>query len=486
MSAMVIFHSLSGKKEEIVKPKGRALHMFVCGPTVYDFSHLGHARTYIAFDAIVRFLRSQKWDVFYLQNVTDVDDKIIARAREEKIDPLALAKKFFRAYLSDMKKIGVISTDTYAPATKHIPAIVRQAETLIQKGFAYKISDGYYFDISKFPQYGALSHRTVSQADDGVSRIDEGIEKKNKGDFCLWKFPKDISGAIKFGGKKKYFVYDSEPLWNTTLGIGRPGWHIEDTAISETYFGSQYDIHGGGIDLKFPHHEAEIAQQESASGKTPFVRYWMHTGFLLIEGKKMSKSLHNFITIGDFLKIHSAETLRYLVLSSHYRSPFDYSELLVSQAIQSLDTITRFFLALSFRESSKAVSSVSEKEVTEIIQKFESAFISAMEDDFNTPLALASIYEVMNAINKRIFALSPKSAAKLKYSIRSMLLSIGLDIQEPKIPGSVRALAKKRDLSRVNKQFMQSDALRNEIHALGYKGEDTPIGTLLSPSKIHF
>lgn len=486
MSAMVIFHSLSGKKEEIIQPKDRALHMFVCGPTVYDHSHLGHARTYIAFDAIVRFLRSQQWNIFYLQNVTDVDDKIIQRAKESNIDPQKLAKKFFAEYLADMKSLGVSSTDVYAPATKHIPAIIRQIKALIEKEYAYKISDGYYFDISKFSRYGALSHRTVTQADDGVSRIDESIEKKNKGDFCLWKFPKDIPGAKLFGKRKKYFVYDGEPLWNTELGIGRPGWHIEDTAISESYFGPQYDIHGGGIDLKFPHHEAEIAQQECASGKTPFVKYWMHTGFLLIEGKKMSKSLHNFITIKDFLKTHSPLTLRFLVLSSHYRSPFDYSESLATQAAQSLDSLVRFLLALSLRESSRAPALTPDFEAQDIIEKFESSFVKAMKDDFNTPLALASVYDLMNATHKKVFSLSPTSARNISHTLKTHLASLGIFLDIPKIPFKIRRLAKKRELSRRNKQFMQSDALRNEIRALGYIGEDTPLGQLLSPEKIYF
>ncbi|MEK7097892.1 MAG: cysteine--tRNA ligase, partial [Patescibacteria group bacterium] len=283
---MLIYDTLSGEKKPLPETGGKPLRFFVCGPTVYDYIHIGNARTYSAFDTIVRYLRSRKIKVQYLQNITDIDDKIIKRALEEKKHIKTIANFYSRAYKQDMKSLKIISVNKYAPATRYIRQIVKQVQILTEKGLAYKIeSEGYYFDISKFPEYGKLSRRTSEQAEDSVSRIDEGINKKNRGDFVLWKFSKQ-----------------NEPVWKTPLGAGRPGWHIEDTAITEYFFGPQYDLHGGGIDLKFPHHEAEIAQQESASGKKPMVNIWMHAGTLLVRGEKMSKSAGNFITVRDFLK----------------------------------------------------------------------------------------------------------------------------------------------------------------------------------------
>ena len=267
-----IYNTLSGKKE-ILKPfdatQGEKLKFFVCGPTVYDYSHLGHARTYIAFDIIAKYLKEKGYKVFYLQNITDIDDKIIKRAKEKDITAEKLAKNFEKEYLQDMKSLRIDSVTKYARATDHIKEIIAQIEILKEKGFAYQLADGIYYDISKFKNYGKFSRRTVLQAEDGVSRIDESKEKINKGDFCLWKFSKP-----------------DEPKWSSLWGPGRPGWHIEDTAITEKYFGPQYDMHGGGKDLIFPHHEAEIAQMEAISGKRPMVKYWIHAGFLTANGKK--------------------------------------------------------------------------------------------------------------------------------------------------------------------------------------------------------
>lgn len=307
--AIKLYNTLTRKKE-IFKPikKGR-VNFFVCGPTVYDYMHIGHAKTYIQFDIIVKYLRFIGYNVFYLQNITDLDDKIIKRAQEEKIDPLELARKFEKYYHEDEKDLNITAVTKYARATDYIKQIVKQTKTLVKKSYAYKISDGYYFNISKFADYGKLSNRTVLGAEDAISRIDESIEKKNKGDFCMWKFSKP-----------------DEPSWNTELGVGRPGWHIEDTAITESQFGPQYDIHGGARDLIFPHHEAEIAQMESASGKKPLVRYWLHTGFLNVDSQKMSKSLGNFVTIRDALKKYDYRVLRFFYIASNYRSPIDYNE----------------------------------------------------------------------------------------------------------------------------------------------------------------
>ena len=323
--ALKIYNTLTRKKE-IFKPiKNKKVHMFVCGPTVYDYMHIGHAKTYIQFDVIAKYLKFRGYNVFYLQNITDLDDKIIDRAKKEKTDPLELAHQLERYYHQDEEKLGINSVSRYARSTDYIRQIVNQVETLISKGYAYPTSDGYYFEIKKFKDYGKLSRRTVLGAEDAISRIDDGIEKRNRGDFCLWKISKK-----------------GEPFWNTKLGKGRPGWHIEDTAITETHFGPQYDIHGGARDLIFPHHEAEISQMESISGKKPMVRYWLHTGFLTVNGQKMSKSLKNFITIRDFLKKYDYKVLRFFYISTHYRNPIDFTEKSIEKAKHSLERLNDF------------------------------------------------------------------------------------------------------------------------------------------------
>ncbi len=454
---MVVYDTLSGEKKPL--PKDGELKLFVCGPTVYDYIHIGNARTYSVFDTIVRYLRSQKIKVRYLQNITDIDDKIIKRAQEEKKHSTTIANFYARAYKQDTRGLGIFSVNKYAPATRFIRPIVKQIQSLLEKGAAYKIEgEGYYFDISKFPEYGKLSRRTTEQAEDSVSRIDEGINKKNKGDFALWKFSKP-----------------GEPSWKTALGEGRPGWHIEDTAITEYFFGPQYDLHGGGIDLKFPHHEAEIAQQEVASGKRPMVGIWMHAGTLLINGAKMSKSVGNFLTLRDFLKKYPAPVFRYLTASAHYRSPLDYSETLARQASNSIFNLRQFVGKLRLTKK-KATDGLP---VSEILKKSETAFHQSMAEDFNTPEALAAIFSAVNEINPVIWKLTKPEAKAIEDWLVKLLSVIGIELKMPHIPFKIRHLAKKRELFRVHQQFMQADDLRKQIEALGYLVDDTPAGPLI-------
>jgi cysteinyl-tRNA synthetase len=459
---MEIYNSLSRKKEALLTPKNKKLRLFVCGPTVYDDSHIGHARTYLSFDLFVRYLKSRGYKVFYLQNITNIDDKIIDRARQEKKNPLALARYFEKRYLEDMKKLGISSVDRYARATDFIPEIVKQVQTLIKKGYAYKTNDGYYFDVKKFKDYGKLSGRTALQAEDAVSRIDESVKKKNKGDFALWKFSRS-----------------DEPAWKTKLGRGRPGWHIEDTAISEKFFGPQYDIHGGAVDLKFPHHEAEIAQQEAASGRKPFVKIWMHTGFLTVNDKKMSKSLKNFITIRDFLKKYPADTLRFIVLKHNYQKPINYNNEIVLQAETDRRQISNFFEKLRLIE--KKSKTKSSKKIKSVLKNTESEFAKALEGDFNTPRALAHIFELINRLEKNAWSMSKTEAKMARESIEKLLSFTGLSFQRVKATGQIKALVKERELYRANKQFTKADALRKKIESLGYEIEDTPLGPLVLP-----
>ncbi len=463
MEQIRIYNSLSRKKESL--PGAKKLRLFVCGPTVYDYAHIGHARTYIFFDFFAKYLRLQGHEVEYVENITDIDDKIIKRAVEENKKSGDVAKFFTNEYLEDMKAIGVSAVSKYAPATKFIPQIIAQAEQLIEKGFAYKINgDGWYFDIKKFPDYGKLSGRGAEQAEDAVSRIDESAAKRNRGDFCLWKFSKP-----------------DEPIWKSeTIGDGRPGWHIEDTAISENYFGPQYEIHGGGMDLKFPHHEAEIAQQESASGKKPFVRIWMHTGTLLVNGQKMSKSLGNFVTIKDFLKKYSSDILRWTVLRYHYGSPLNYSEDIAKQSQAELAKIAELVAKLT------TVARLNKKNnlslgVEKAMKMAKEELLTNLNDDLGTPFMAAQIFSLGFAYQEKIWQMPGSEAKLLGDHIKNTLDLMGISIKPPAIPEKIKKLAQEREKLRGNKQFEHSDRLRKEVEDLGYLIEDTPAGPFIWP-----
>lgn len=458
--ALKVYNTLTRKKEIFRSQKGRRVNIFVCGPTVYDYTHIGHARTYIAFDMIVKYLRQKGYDVFYLQNITDIDDKIINRAKKEGVSWKELARKFEKEYKKDTKALGIDSVSKYARATEHIKEIISQVERLLKKGYAYQIEDGIYYDISKFKDYGKLSGRTVLQAEDAVSRIDNSKKKRNKGDFCLWKF---------WSGK------DYEPKWKSPWGYGRPGWHIEDTAITENYFGPQYDIHGGARDLIFPHHEAEIAQMEAISGKKPLVRYWLHTGFLTISGQKMSKSLGNFITVKDFLQKHPVRVLRYFVLKSHYRSPIDYSEKIIRQAQKELERIDEFVEKMQNAKFKTQNDSSKSK-----IDKFKKKFEKAMEDDFNTPRAIAVIFELIREVNPLLGKnqITKKEVKEILEFLNSIDQFFGFIFKKEKIkiPKEVKDLVEKREKLRKEKKWEEADKIREKLKKMGWKVKDTPQG----------
>lgn len=455
-----IYNTLTRKKEPFLPRKDRKVNLFVCGPTVYDYSHIGHARTYIIFDVIAKYLKEEGgYDVFYLQNITDIDDKIINRAAERKTTPEKLARDFEKEYLKDMKSLKVDSVNKYARATEHIKEIISQVERLLEKGFAYQIKDGIYYDISRFKEYGKLSKRTALQAEDSVSRIDEGKEKKNKGDFCLWKFSKS-----------------GEPSWPSPWGKGRPGWHIEDTAITEKYFGSQYDIHGGARDLIFPHHEAEIAQMEAISGKSPLVKYWLHSGFLTVKGQKMAKSLGNFITIRDFLEKNPVRFLRLLMVKTHYRSPIDYNEEAILQCQKELARIDEF------TDKVRSVKDKKKKDDAQLkIADYDNNFTEAMEDDFNTPKALAVIFYLVNEVNalmaqNELSQADSKDILKFLKKVDRIFGFIFKKESREKIPEEIIGLAKEREKYRKEKNWQKADEARKEIERKGFKVEDTKEG----------
>ncbi len=443
-----IYNTLTRKKEIFKSIKKNKVNLFVCGFTSYDYPHIGHAKTYVNFDVIVRYLRYKKYNLFYLQNVTDLDDKIINRAQELNTSVKEISRKFEKIYLEDMKSLKINSVNKYARATDHIKEIISQVKRLIEKGYAYEISDGIYFNLKKFKNYGKLSRRNILQAEDAVTRIDESKTKKNKGDFCLWKFSKP-----------------NEPTWKTNvkeIKNGRPGWHIEDTAITEKYLGPQYDIHGGAQDLIFPHHEAEIAQMESISGKKPLVRYWMHTGFLNVKGKKMSKSLGNFVTIRDALKRYDAETLRFFFISTHYRSPIDFSERNLVQSKNALQRINDFM---------NNIKNKKDKVSNKLIQKTNKDFIEAMDNDFDTPKTLAVIFNFIRDANKLG---AGKKCYKLMLEL-DKVLGI-LKLKEEKISKEIKLLIEKREKARKEKNYKLADKIRAQLREKEVILEDTEKG----------
>lgn len=444
---LTLYNTLTRKKETFKPIKKNKVNMFVCGPTVYDFPHIGHAKTYIQFDIIVKYLRYLKYDVFYLQNITDIDDKIIKRAKQFKITPHELAKKYEKIYHEDEKQLGINSVTKYARATDYIKQILKQVKTLLDKGYAYKIKEGYYFDLSKFKDYGKLSKTKVKESEQAVTRIDESVNKKNKADFCLWKFSKP-----------------NEPVWKTELGDGRPGWHIEDTAITETEFGPQYDLHGGAVDLIFPHHEAEIAQMESASGKKPLVRYWIHTGFLNIEGKKMAKSLKNFITVREALKKYDSKVLRYLFASVHYRSRIDFSEKSLEQAKSVLDKLNNFLIYVKDK-----------KDIGKKLDKFKKEFFKHMNNDINTPLAFATLFDLVNYCFKE--DVGGKKVIDFFLDIDN-IFNI-LTAKEEKVPKEILDLVKEREKARNEKNYDLADNIREKIKKKGYYVDDTEKGSIV-------
>jgi cysteinyl-tRNA synthetase len=450
------------------------VNLFVCGPTVYDDSHIGHARTYIAFDVVARYLKYRGFSVFYLQNLTDVDDKIIQRASELGAEPASLARKFEKRYLEDMRNLGVTNVNFYARATEHIPGIISQIERLMEKGFAYETQTGVYFDESRFEDFGKLSHQTAEDLE--RHRIEPDPTKRNPGDFSLWKKRED----------------KEEVTWDSPWGRGRPGWHIEDTAITEIYFGPQYDIHGGAMDLIFPHHEAEIAQMEAVSGRKPLVRCWMHTGFLNVKGEKMSKSLGNFVTIRDMLQRYDADSFRFFVLSAHYRSPIDFSEGALEQSRRSLERIRQLVKIieeqLECSETPETASEALQSEVDIRLAEAKAKFLEFMDNDFNTPYALSAIFELVRDVNRRMNekTISRKALGDVKNLLGEWEWILGISfsskgpepVKKPEdLTGSlIELLIEIRQKLRDKKDWQLADDIRNRMKELDIVLEDAKAG----------
>ena len=462
--ALKIYNTRTRRVESFKPRKDKKVDIYVCGPTVYDDSHIGHARTYIAFDVVVRYLKYRGYDVKYVVNITNVDDKIINRAREVGANPVELAGKFEKVFFEDMDRLGVLKADFYPRVSEHIDEIVEMVQTLIQKGFAYVVDGDVFFDVGKFKGYGELSRQSLDDVRAGA-RVEVDEKKRSPADFALWK-------SVKEG----------EISWESPWGRGRPGWHIECSAMANKYLGAQFDIHGGGRDLMFPHHENEITQSEAYSGKKPAVKYWLHIGLLTINGEKMSKSLGNFISIGDFLNRFEADVLRLFIISTHYRRPVDFSEEKLKAAKQRLTRVHGTVNNLRAQiESAPKRGGKGDAEFRKQVKAIREKFIDAMDEDFDTPHALAAFYRLVQLGNKALTADMGKSVlSEILDSIMEMANVFGILGMEKKrveLPEEAERLLRERDEARSRQDWKTADELRERLRGIGIIVEDLPEGT---------
>ena len=450
---MRIYNTLKGEKEFLETIEPNRVKMYVCGMTVYDHSHIGHARTFLCFDMIVRYLRFAGYAVNYIRNITDVEDKIIVRSKELDIEASVLTSKYIDSMRDDFSALGMIAPDQEPKATENIASIINLIERLIEKNNAYVGKSDVYFSIDSFPDYGMLSRRNTDEMLAGA-RIEVDEDKRNPADFVLWK--KAQEGLA----------------WDSPWGRGRPGWHIECSAMSMEALGDSFDIHGGGMDLKFPHHENEIAQSKCSTGKD-FATYWMHTGSLRIDQDKMSKSLDNFITIKDALKNYPSEVVRFFLISSHYRSPMNYS---IDGLVEAQASLDRLYTAL---KGCELTSDTDENE-------FSVQYREMMEDDFNVPGALAVCFDMAKSINLYKESNKADQANKLASSLISLAEPLGILQQDPELylkagvllsEDKIDALIKERELARTNKDFKRSDQIRDELVNMNIVLEDSVEGT---------
>ncbi len=457
-----IYNTLTRKKEEFQPIEPGKVRMYVCGPTVYADAHIGHAMAAIVFDLIRRYLIYRGYEVRYVTNFTDVDDKIIRRANESGQDPIALATHYADKYLRHLKELNVLPADVYPKVSETMGEIIEMTESLIEQGYAYELDGDVYFRVKKDDDYGKLSRRSLDEALSGT-RVEEDQRKEHPGDFALWK-----------GAKP------GEPSWQSQWGDGRPGWHIECSAMSLRHLGEQIDIHGGGNDLIFPHHENEIAQTESYTGKS-FARYWMHNGMLQLAGEKMSKSLGNLITIDAFLNKNSSDVMRLLIYSGHYRKPVVYND----ETLAATKRVhTRLLTGLRPSRGAKSTGEEVDK-LREATENARANFIEAMDDDFNTSSAMATLFELVRAINTaRDEGVGGPFFDAAQQTLRELTGVLGLtmdeEVVEPTGSGDVKPfvdllIAVRTDL-RAAKQWPIADRLRDGLKELGIVIEDTPDG----------
>lgn len=452
-----LYNSMTRKKEEFKPIEEGKVRMYSCGPTVYNYFHIGNARPFIIFDTLRRFFEYRGYEVKFVQNFTDIDDKMIKRANEEGVTVKELADRFIDEYFKDAGALGIKQATVHPRATENIDAIIELISTLEEKGYAYNVNGDVYFRVKKFVPYGKLSHQPLENLEAGA-RIDVGEQKEDPMDFALWKAQKE-----------------GEPAWQSPWGMGRPGWHIECSAMANKYLGKTIDIHSGGMDLIFPHHENEVAQSEAANG-CEFANYWLHNGYINVDNRKMSKSLGNFFTVRDVTKEFSPEVIRFFMLSAHYRNPINFSHDLLLQAKSGLERIYTCMDNLRFMAKNSADT---ENDISDKLSGFRQKFIDAMEDDINTADAIAAIFDVVYFANTEITAENGRRACEDTLALLKELggvLGVLNTEKDDNLDGEIEAMIEQRNLARKAKDFKTADEIRDKLKAMGIILEDTSQG----------
>ena len=467
-----LYNSMTKQKEEFIPREAGKVSMYTCGPTVYNYFHVGNGRMLVVFDMIRRYFLYKGYDVTFVQNFTDIDDKIINRGKEEGMNPLELSKKYIEEYFKDAKALNIMPATIHPKATDHIPEMIEIIKGLEEAGLAYAVDGDVYFAVDKYEDYGKLSGRSLEDMQAGA-RVEVGEQKRNPMDFALWKSAKP-----------------GEPYWDSPWGKGRPGWHIECSAMSLKYLGSGFDIHGGGGDLIFPHHENEIAQSEGYLHGQTFARYWMHNAFLTVNQQKMSKSLGNFFTVREILEHFPGEVIRFYLLSTHYRSPLDFDDenlRMAQKSLERLQTSIRLADEALGRKSQGALNEESEQKLKNAAQEARRQFEEAMDDDFNSALAYASLFELGKAINAHVQSHPYNSPGLLeaRNTLWELANVLGFDLANPankaqdgdeKLEQIMELLLEVRAIARKKKDWETSDLIRDRLKELGIMLEDTPQG----------
>lgn len=462
---MKIYNTMTRRKEEFVPIREGKVGIYVCGPTVYDYIHIGNARPMIVFDTLRRYLTYKGYEVNYVSNFTDVDDKIIKRANEEGVDSTVISERYIAEVKKDMCAMNVQEATTHPKATEEIPDMIALVETLIEKGYAYEVNGTVYFRTRQFKDYGKLSHKNLDDLRSGNRslKVSGEDEKEDSLDFVLWKPKKE-----------------GEPFWNSPWGEGRPGWHLECSCMSKKYIGDVIDIHAGGEDLIFPHHENEIAQSEAANG-TEFARYWMHNAFLKINNEKMSKSLGNFFTVREISEKYPLQVIRFFMLSAHYRSPLNFSDDLVEAAKNGLERILTAYEKVmeTAKKSTVTVMSAEEEEAVTKIEELKKKYEAAMDDDLNTADAISVIFELVKLLNTTVNDQSSKPYCEKMASTLNQLCDIlGIETvrEQELLDADIERLIEERQQARKNKNFARADEIRNALLEQGIALEDTREG----------
>ncbi len=459
---MKLYNTLTRKKEEFIPLEPGKVKMYSCGPTVYNYFHIGNARPFIIFDSLRRYLEYTGYEVTFVQNFTDIDDKMIKNANEQGITVKELADRFIAEYFKDAKGLGIKEATIHPKATENIDAIIKTVKTLVDNGYAYESNGDVYFETKKFKEYGKLSKQPLEDLEAGA-RIDVTEVKKNPTDFALWKAKKE-----------------GEPFWESPWSEGRPGWHIECSAMVNKYLGETIDIHSGGQDLIFPHHENEIAQSECANGK-PFARYWLHNGYINVDNEKMSKSKGNFFTVRDVAKKYDYEVIRFFMLSAHYRSVINFADELLAQSKAGLARLYNCLYNLEFmaEKSKKRELTETEVKIKEEILAFQQQFCQAMDDDLNTADAIAAMFDLVKYLNSAEKEVWPKDLFDTAIDLLRELgnvLGIFQRNQEDTIPEEAKALIAERKAAREEKNWAKADQLRDDLLAMGIEVADTRQG----------